>query len=216
MKTTLRIIGFLAFLLIVSCTNNEQTAEIKEIESFNEEVAGLPESTTTSMQLFEVESAYIKFVNHAAGQELIREWQFDKHGERQAEENYLMIMGQKAGDKSVVLDGYIYQWNFDSNKGTKRKFTQTVTDYEKVSKKDIERYGIVKHGYEEFLGKNCLKVSMDKPSKATIWVWKGIPLKTEAVFGGQKVLMEAIEMNVGVIDASAFKIPDNVNFQEAI
>lgn len=214
MKTIIQFIFCIALFCLISCNRNEQTTENKEVESFVEEIEKLPESTTVSKQLFEVESAYIKFVNHAAGQELIREWRFDQYGERQAEENYLVIMGQKAGDKSIVIDGYRYQWNFDSNEGNKRKFSQTVTDYEKVSKKDIERYGIVKHGYEEFLGKSCLKVSMEKPSKATIWVWKGIPLKTEAVFGGQKVLMEAIELSIEGINNNYFELPDNIIFRE--
>ncbi|MBU2555588.1 MAG: hypothetical protein KKF98_14120 [Bacteroidetes bacterium] len=214
MRKIQHLILCFAVLLLASCNNNEQTTNNKEVESLTDEVAKLPESTTVSKQLFEVESAYIKFITHAAGQEMIREWRFDKHGERQSEENYLIIMGQKTGDKSIVLDGYKYQWGFDSSEGSKRKFFQTVTDYEKVSKKDIERYGIVKQGYEEFLGKKCLKVSVEKPSKATIWVWNGIPLKTEAVFGGQTVLSEAVEINLETIDETFFKPPGDVIFQE--
>lgn len=216
MKTSIQLLCCLAVIFLISCNNNEQSTEKTEAESFVEEVEKLPESTTVSKQLFEIESAYIKFVNHAAGQELYREWRFDNYGERQAEENYLIIMGQKSGDKSVVLDGYKYQWSFDASEGRKMKFSQTVTDYEKVSQRDIERYGIEKHGYEAFMGKSCLKVSIEKPSKATIWVWNGIPLKTEAVFAGQKVLMEAVEINLGDIDETFFKLPADVSFPEVI
>lgn len=201
-------------ILLISCNNEQQSKDLSEAEAFVEEVEKLPETTSKSIQPFEIESAYIKFVNHAAGQELIREWYFDNFGERQAEENYLIIMGQKSGDKSVVLDGYKYQWRFDATEGSKRRFSQSVTDYEKVSKREIERYGIVNHGYEEYLGKNCLKVSVEKPAKATIWVWKGITLKTEGTFGGQKVTMEAIEINLDPIDEAIFQLPANVSFPE--
>lgn len=201
-------------ILLISCNNEQQSKDLSKAEAFVEEVEKLPETTLKSIQPFKIEAAYIKFVNHAAGQELIREWYFDNFGERQVEENYLIIMGQKSGDKSVVLDGYKYQWSFDATEGSKRRFSQSVTDYEKVSKREIERYGIVNHGYEEYLGKNCLKVSVEKPAKATIWVWKGITLKTEGTFGGQKVTMEAVEINLDPIDEAIFQLPANVSFPE--
>ena len=145
---------------------------------------------------------------------MTREWRFDQYGSRQYEENYLLVMGQKMGDKTVVVDGFQYKWNYDSNEGSKNKFYQTVTDYDKVSEKDIKRYGIVKHGYEEILGKKCLKVTIEKPAKSTIWVWNGIPLKTEAVFAGNKVLMEAVEINLENIDKSFFELPNDVKFPD--
>ncbi|MDZ7741241.1 MAG: hypothetical protein U5Q03_05695 [Bacteroidota bacterium] len=215
MKTSISIIICFVALIFSSCNNNNsQTIENEEAASFAEEIAEIPQSSTQSKQLFGVESAYIKFLTQAAGQEMTREWRFDQYGKRQYEENYLIISGQKMGDKSVVIDGFQYSWGYDSNEGRKSKFRQTVTDYDKVSEKDIERYGIAKHGYEEVLGKKCLKVSIEKPAKSTIWVWEGIALKTEAVFSGNQVLMEAVEINLEAIDNAYFELPGDVSFPE--
>lgn len=217
MKTSIRLIICFVALIFSSCNNNNsQNIENTEAASFAEEVAEIPQSSNQSIQLFGVESAYIKFSTQAAGQEMTREWRFDQHGNRQYEENYLIISGQKMGDKAVVIDGFQYNWGYDSKEGRKRKFRQTVTDYEKVSERDIKRYGIVKQGYEEVLGKKCLKVSIEKPAKSTVWVWKGIALKTEAVFSGNQVLMEAVEINLENVDGAFFKLPEGVSFPEDI
>ncbi|MDD4210234.1 MAG: hypothetical protein PHI52_07865, partial [Bacteroidales bacterium] len=98
--------------------------------------------------------------------------------------------------------------------GTKMKYYQSVTDYDDVSAKDIERYGIKKHGYEDILGKKCLKVTTEKPAKSTTWIWKNIPLKTEADFGGNKVLMEAIEISTDNVDSKRFDLPAGITFSE--
>lgn len=214
MKTICILSTLLLVVFLLSCTTNQQTNDEKTVENLPNAIEKPAENQTSKIQPFEIESAYIRFVSHAAGQELIREWYFDNYGQRQAEENYLIIMGKKTGDKSIVLDGYQYQWQYNSNEGNKRKFHHTITDYNKVSERDIQRYGIVTHGYENFLGKNCLKVTVEKPSKATLWVWNGIVLKTEATFGGQKVLTEAVEIIAGNVDEKNFTLPDDVRFNQ--
>lgn len=216
MKAIFKLFTGLSLLFFLSCHNNNtaQVTQNKDTDEFIEEIENLPESTTSGEQLFAIESGYFKFRSEAAGQEMTREWQFDQYGKHQYEENYMIIMGQKSGDKKIVVDGFQYMWNDDANVGTKSKFHQAVTDYDKVSEKDIQRYGIEKHGYEEILGRKCLKVTIEKPAKSTIWVWKGIALKTEAAMGGYKILMEAIEINEGAIEKSVFELPANIAFQE--
>ena len=214
MKTLLNSVICIILLLLLACNGKTGKIENKTSESLSMEAVSTPAATTTSTQLFGVESAYIKFSNSAAGQEMIREWRFDQYGARQSEDNYMIVAGQKVGDRSIVRDGYRYSWGYDSNEGRKSKFYQTVTDYEKVSEKDIERYGIARHGHEDILGRKCLKVTIEKPAKSTIWVWNGIVLKTEAVFSGHSVLMEAVEINTGTIDEAFFKLPANVEFPE--
>lgn len=214
MKTNCIFKTLLLVSFLISCNTNQQTNEEKTAETSPKTIEKQSETKIENIQPYEIESAYIRFVSHAAGQELIREWYFDKYGQRQAEENYMMIMGEKSGDQSIILDGYQYQWQYNANEGTKRKFHHTITDYNQVSERDIQRYGIVKHGYENFLGKNCLKVTVEKPSKATIWVWNGIVLKTEATFGGQKVLTEALEIITANVDEKKFTLPDDVRFNQ--
>ncbi|MBN1116280.1 MAG: hypothetical protein JXA77_03680 [Bacteroidales bacterium] len=215
MKTAISIIICLFVLILSSCnSNNKESSENKNEASPAKELNTIPESTASNRQLFAVESAYFKFTSNAAGQQLTREWCFDQYGNRQYEENYMMIIGQKTGDKKIVVDGFQYLWNYDETEGTKSKFYQTVTDYEKVSEKDIKRYGIDKIGYEDIIGRKCLKVTMEKPVKSTIWVWNGIVLKSESDIAGNKVLMEAVEINEGIVDKAFFILPENITFRE--
>lgn len=204
------ILTIMVAALLVSFNPGPENAVRPEMAGVNEfPVPWLPQDKT-----FEVEAAYVKYKSTAAGQEMIREWWFDRYGDRQYEENYMYIMDQKFGGKSLVLDGYQYQWDYDATEGTKRRFHQSETNYENISERDIERYGIQKHGYEDILGKKCLKVTTEKPVKSTIWVWKGIPVKTEATFASQKVVSEAIEISTDNIDPSVFSLPDGVSFSE--
>ncbi|NCC71964.1 MAG: hypothetical protein EOM06_01085 [Sphingobacteriia bacterium] len=203
------ILFFAICSFLVSCKNvpsNETQEETSTTESL--EVSSAPG------EIYGIESAYVKYRTNAVGQEMIRELWFDGHGNRQYEENTMEIMGNKSGTKSLVLDGWKYQWDIDSNSGTKSKFYQSVTDYDKVSEKEIERYGIQKHGYETIAGKNCLKVTTEKPAKSTSWIWENIPLKTEAVFAGNQVLVEVVEIKEGNVDPDVFKLPDGVTFTE--
>lgn len=205
---------FLAFA-IFSCKNKKEQKLPDELETILEEIEDLPKGTTSPKKMFSIESAYVKYINHAAGQEMTREWWFDNFGQQQFEENYLTIMGQKAGGYTLVADGFRYNWDYDSSEGRKSTFyASAATDYENISAKDKERYGIEKHGYEEIAGKRCLKVTVEKPMKATVWVWEGIPLKTVSSFGGKEVLMEVVEIRTGKVDASLFDLPDNITFAE--
>lgn len=201
--------------MFFSCQSKKEKTVKEEVESLVEQLEDLPKGTTSSKKVFMIESAYVKYKNNAAGQDMIREWWFDDYGNKQFEENYMMIMGQKAGGFTLVSDGYRYTWSYDTPQGSKMKFySAEAVDYENVSDKDKERYGLEKQGYETIAGKRCLKVSMEKPVKATSWIWEGIPMKTITQFAGQDVTMEAVEINVGKTDASKYQIPESIQFTE--
>ena len=209
------LIGLALTISLSACNKPKQADNQKEVQALTKEIKKLSEPKPTDQKYFAIESAYVKYKNLAAGQELTREWWFDQYGKRQYEENYMIFMDQKTGGKTIIIDGYQYQWDYDSKEGTKRKFYQSVTDYDKVSENDIKRYGITKQGYEDILGKSCLKVSIEKPAKSTVWTWNNIPMKTEAVFAGNKVVMEAVEIKTENIDKTLFNLPADVTFQEA-
>ncbi|MBN2806717.1 MAG: hypothetical protein JXR22_08660 [Prolixibacteraceae bacterium] len=213
-STIILTIIFLAFA-IVSCKSKKEQNLPDEVESILEEIEDLPQGTADPKKVFSIEQGYVKYRNLAAGQEMTREWWFDDYGKKQFEDNFMTIMGQKAGGYTLVLDGFRYTWSYDESEGSKMKFySSAATDYENISAKDKERYGIEKHGYEEVAGKRCLKVTVEKPMKATVWVWESIPLKTVSSFGGQEVIMEAIEISTST-ESSKFELPAGVNFVES-
>ncbi|MBN2612225.1 MAG: hypothetical protein JXB00_11760 [Bacteroidales bacterium] len=210
-----RILFFISTgIIALSCNNTpkSETADTKTPATEEQQVASGKE--IEGVKPFTIESAYVKYRNLAAGQEMTREWWFDQFGNRQFEENYMLIGGEKTGGKALITDGFRYSWDYNAQTGTKNKYYQSVTDYDKVTQKEIERYGIAKHGHEEILGKKCLKVTIEKPAKSTVWLWNNIPLKTEAVFAGQKVLMEAVELVAGDVDPKLFEVPAGITFPE--
>lgn len=210
---------FLAIVLLLAACNSsdknetensvKKNTESKTIDQTDDKVV---KDENSSTNIYKVESGYIKFKTNTAGIDMIREWWFDDFGNKQYEENYMIIMDEKHGSKTLILDGFSYSWDLDAEQGTKMKYYAAVTDYEEVSEKDIEKYGIKKHGHEDVLGKNCMKITTEEPVKSTIWIWNNIPLKTEAEFAGEPVLMEAAEINIGKVDAAKFTLPNNIEF----
>lgn len=203
-------------LTFIACGSKKEKTTTDQVTDLIEEIEKIPEAKTNApKKIFNIESGYVKYKNKAAGQEMTREWWFDKFGERQYEENFMMIMDSKAGGMSLIADGIKYNWSYDSNEGTRVKYySAPATDYEDISKEDIERYGIEKLGYEEIAGKRCLKVSTQEPMKATMWIWEGIPLKTVSSFGGNEVVMEAVEITTGNIGVVNFEVPESITFSD--
>lgn len=210
MKKIIFLITACTFL--VSCTNTTKEESQKNTDN-QAEVKDVKTDATTK-EYFAIKSAYVKYRNEAAGQKMIREWWFDKYGNRQYEVTTMNIMNNEIISYSLIVDGYKYVWENDKTTGRKMKFYQAVTDYDNVSERDIEQYGIKKNGHEDILGKKCLKVTTEKPAKSTIWMWNNIPLKTEVAFGGSKVLMEAIEISTDNVDTKRFELPSNITFTE--
>ena len=215
---TINLLFLAIVLLVVACNssnkNETENSDKKIAESKNDDKTEVKKGNDeiSVKHIYKVESGYIKFKTNTAGIDMTREFWFDDFGNKQYEENYMLIMDEKHGSKSLILDGFSYSWDLDAEQGTKMKFYAAVTDYDNVSEKDIEKYGIKKHGHEDVLGKECLKVSTEEPVKSNIWMWNNIPLKTEAEFGGEPVLMEAVEINIGKVDAAKFTLPDNIEF----
>ena len=127
-----------------------------------------------------------------------------------------MVVGDmKTGGYSLIRDGFKYDWNYDETTGTKTKYYMApATDFDKVSKRQIERYGLEKLGYETIAGKECLKVSAQKPIQATTWTWKGIPFKTVSKISNMTIVMEVVDFNQEEVDADIFRIPASVEFTE--
>ncbi|GAB4447472.1 MAG: hypothetical protein Fur0028_02390 [Bacteroidales bacterium] len=216
MKKTNKFIIIISMLIAISCSNESKTDHNSVTKSSKDvEITTKTEESVVHNQerYFNIKSGHIKYSTNTAGQELIREWWFDDYGNKQYEENYLVIDGKKSGDKALMIDGFKYKWNFDATNGTKTRYYQAKTNYNQISEKDIERFGIKKHGFEVFMGKECLKVSTEKP-KSISWVWENIVLKSETEIGGQKVIMQAIDINEEQPSASLFELPLGISFEE--
>ncbi|MDD4210629.1 MAG: hypothetical protein PHI52_09875, partial [Bacteroidales bacterium] len=97
-------------LLITTCTiliscNNSSKENANEENAINQsEVNGVKTNSSTSKEYFAIKSAHVKYRNNAVGQEMIREWWFDQHGNRQYEVTTMNIMGEEIADYSLIVD----------------------------------------------------------------------------------------------------------------
>jgi hypothetical protein len=209
----------ISLVLLVSCSNNKKPAEItkleKEAKAIEKSVNEMKTEAPSSTKIFNVKSGYVKYKSQMAGMDMIREWWFDDYGALQYEENYMIMMDQKTGGAAVVRDGYRYNWSFNKTDGTKNQFyAAAYTDYDNISKEDIERYKMKNLGFETIAGKKCIKVSIEKPVEAITWTWEGVPMKTITKFGGKDVTMEAVEVKDGAVSSSKFDLPQGITFKE--
>ncbi|MEY1640136.1 hypothetical protein [Tenuifilum osseticum] len=215
MKKSFKLLTIICLLVAVSYSNGQKCDNQSVAKSFDVNVVVFKTEkplVQNQKKYFKIKCGYVKYSMLTAGQELIREWWFDDYGNKQYEESYMIIGGEKSGDKTLIIDGFQYKWQFDATNGTKMKYYQAKTDYDNITEREIQRYGIKKHGFEEYLGKNCLKVSTEKP-KSISWVWENIVLKSETEIAGQKVMMKATEINENQPAASLFKLPSGISFE---
>ncbi len=201
---------------IMSCGGKKSTEEkvISDLEKIEKEAEKIPQ-TQAKAKIFNVKQGYVKYKNIAMGMEMTREFWFDDFGALQYEENFMEMMGQKTGGSALVRDGFRYSWSYDATEGTKTKFyTSAYTEFDKVSKEDIDRYKMKNLGFETIAGKKCTKVSVEEPIVATTWTWEGLPMKTVTKISGKDVTMEALEVKEDGIPASKFEVPDGIKFTE--
>jgi len=209
----------ISLIIMASCSNNKKPAEITKLENeaktIEKSAGDMKTEAPIASKIFNVKSGYVKYKSQVAGMDMIREWWFDNYGALQYEENYMIMMDQKTGGAAIVRDGYRYNWSFKAKEGTKTQFSAAAyTDYDKISKEDIERYKMKRLGFENIAGKKCVKVSIENPVVATTWTWEGVPMKTITKFGGKDVTMEAVEIKDGEVSASKFEVPQDITFKE--
>ncbi len=144
----------------------------------------------------------------------IETW-FDDYGNKQYSESMMELFGEKTGSYSYVIDGYKYDYSTGETEGSKMKFYGAQSyNYDDVSQKDIERYGLEFHADEVVSGKTCKVISITSPVETKVWIWEGIPMKTITKMGKEDIVMEIEFLETGNVDASKFVLPDSINFVE--
>jgi hypothetical protein len=97
-------------------------------------------------------------------------------------------------------------------------------DYKNVNFQNLTaevktQYGIEEKGSGQVLGKDCKKYEMTYKSqgqeyKSTVWIWKGISLKTEMTVMGTSIVYEATEVTEGNVPKEKLDLPAGITFNE--
>ncbi|PKP00822.1 MAG: hypothetical protein CVU11_16940 [Bacteroidetes bacterium HGW-Bacteroidetes-6] len=148
---------------------------------------------------------------------------FDDFGNKTRTEIKSEMMGQKMHQLSFVLDTIIYNIDMVAKEGTWNKMELDSTEelnYRNISEADKQKYNIEELPEEKILGKECNVFKMQQVSDGQtidmkVWIWDGIPMKTESTVSGIEVSMEAKSVKVNlVLPVGIFEIPAEVKISE--
>ncbi len=196
-----------AFIILTSC-NNHKTDKSEQSDSMN--IAS--QISHDDSRVFQIEHGYIKYES-SKGQ--IREIWFDDFGRLQYEESYRIQKGVKNGTCSYVINGYKYDMQMGSSQIVRSPYkAEPATEYDKLSDEIKQQYEITKIGDESVNGKYCSVISFKKPIPSTVWLYKGIPMKSVSNNGVEELTITAILFTEDEINPQMFVLPQGVKIVE--
>lgn len=167
---------------------------------------------------YEVKSGIVTMEMDMMGQTVVQEICFDDYGAKKA------TISNFGGNKMrmLVIDGSNVMVN-DAEKTAIRMPMMgqgETVNFLNLDEKTVKKYKVKELGTETVAGKECKKYSitvfmMGQPQKQTVWVYKGITLKSSASsdFGEMVQVATKVQENVEM-PASTFTLPEGVEVQE--
>lgn len=124
--------------------------------------------------------------------------------------------------RTILKDGTVTVMNLDNKTGQKSVIPEAEqsVNFLKLTDEVREKNKIKELGEEEILGKKCKKYAMQSttlgmPVTATVWVWKGLTLKSTSTFNEMTMTETATEIEENAdVATSNFTVPEGVVIQE--
>ncbi len=167
---------------------------------------------------YELKSAIVEYKSDMMGFEASQILYFDDHGQKEATETSMEIMGNKTRNVSVTVDGQTVNFDPENKTGFKAPAMQGSgqLNFRQLTDEITRQWNLKEKGTETFLGKECTRYSVDNKEynmKGEYWVWKGIPLKMELEMATSRMVMEAVSVTENAdIPADRFEIPGDIVF----
>lgn len=168
---------------------------------------------------YAIKSGIIEYKATVMNMEQTQTITFDDYGAKQVTQAQMEMMGMKINQYTIVKDGYIYSFDKEKKTGTKHSLAaeKSDIDFQNLTEEIKEEMKIKKIGEETFLGKPCIKYSIDNEKlkmKGFYWVWNGIALKTDVDMDGMKMVLEAVRVEENPnIPANTFDVPSDIKFE---
>lgn len=169
-------------------------------------------------KLYTVKSGIVTMEMDMMGQKVVQEIYFDDYGAKQA--TVSNFGGMKS--RNIVVDGETIMVNDEEGTAMKMPMMgqRETVNFSNLDEKAIKKYKVKELGTETVAGKECTKYEvtlfmMGQPQKQTVWVYKGITLRSvsKSDFGDMNQTATKIEENVE-IPASMFTLPAGVKVEE--
>ena len=169
-------------------------------------------------KLYTVKLGIVTMEMDMMGQKIVQEVYFDNYGADQA--TVMEFGGNKM--RNITIDGSNVMVNEAEKTAMKMPMmgAQERVNFSNLDEKTIKKYKVKELGTENVAGKECKKYEvtlfmMGQPQKQTVWVYKGITLKSSSKsdFGTMTQTATKIVENVE-IPASIFTLPEGVEVRE--
>lgn len=162
---------------------------------------------------YEMKSGIAKVKSTVMGQALESTVYFDEYGALEVNKTKTPVPGAGEIEISTVTKGGKTYAVIPSMKQVQEQPAQESINYLALTDDIIAKYKIKKEGTETVCGKVCTKYTEEVTQQgvsanATVWVYKGFPMKTLTSIGGMEVVSEVTEFTEDAfVVASVFEIP---------
>lgn len=174
---------------------------------------------------FGIKSAIITKEMVAMGQKVECTWYVDDYGKKESLELTMKTGGVAGVEKHIrtITDGAasVITVDLDMKTAMRMKLPQQPINYLKLTPDVIKKYKIKEVGEETIAGKICKKYTLEitqmgQTLQMSVWVWKGMALKSETASNKMVVMVEtAKEINESTtVPADKFVVPEGIKIAE--
>lgn len=175
-------------------------------------------SAKAQVNMYEVKSGIVTMEMDVMGRKIVQEIYFDDYGAKQA--TIMEFQGKKM--RAIDVKGENVMIDDENKTATKMPamgMTNEKINFLDKSEKNIRKNKIKELGTETVAGKECTKYSvavfvMGQVLKQTVWVYKGITLKSSISTDFGEMGMAATKLVEDVeIPAKTFEVPEGLKIQ---
>ena len=176
-------------------------------------------SAKAQVNLYEVKSGIVTMEMDMMGRKVVQEIYFDDYGAKQA--TIMEFQGKKM--RAIDVKGENVMIDDENKTATKMPamgMTNEKINFLDKSEKNIKKNKIKEIGTEVVAGKECTKYSvavfmMGQVLKQTVWVYKGITLKSSISTDFGEMVQVATNLVEDVeIPAETFVLPEGIKVQQ--
>jgi len=179
-------------------------------------------NTDKSKGRYNTKSAIIYFEQEFAGILQNSVMVFDDYGLKEYVEMKGLFDTIRTHNISIYADGFIYNIDMVNKIGEKQIFSTDnyKINFKNPTKEELEKNFMKEEGVEEFLGKSCIKISIDNPDNKTKGyhlIWEGVPVKTELLIDNYPMRLTAVSIETDKkIPPGFFEVPRGIKIIDKI
>lgn len=171
-----------------------------------------------------IKSAIIKKDMVAMGQKVECAWYVEDYGKKEAVEIAMKTGGVAGIEKHIrtISEGAsVVNVDLDMKTAMRMNLPQQPINYLQLTPDVIEKFKIKETGKEEIAGKPCKKYALEitqmgQTVQMSVWIWKGLALKSETASNGMVVMVETATQvdESSVVPVDKFVVPEGINVKE--